>query len=308
MISVLGSINVDLVALVERLPRPGETVSGQEFATSPGGKGGNQALAARRAGAVVRMVGAVGRDHFASAAVKELAAAGVNLSDVATTPDQTGTALIFVGSDGENMIAVVPGANATVSRETAFLAVSSMGVRDTLVLQMEIPVDAIEKAASTSRERGIRTILNIAPATPDITKVAGLVDIVVANETEFEILAGRPLRSDDARVDALKALYEQTRQTIVVTLGAEGVVAIHDGRLMRAPGLKIKPLDTVGAGDTFVGYLAAQIDSGVEFHCALETAAAAASMACLARGAQPAMPMLDAVKKKIRASSETPSK
>jgi ribokinase len=299
MITVLGSINVDLVALVERLPRPGETVSGLEFATSPGGKGANQALAACRAGAAVRMVGAVGRDHFATAAVKELSAAGVNLADVATTPDQTGTALIFVGSDGENMIAVIPGANAAVSDELAQVAVSSMGIRDTLVLQMEIPVGTIERAASSSRERGIRTILNVAPATPDITKVAGLVDIVVANETEFEILVGRPLPSDDTRVDALKALYEQTRQTIVVTLGAEGVVAIHDGRLMHAPGLKIMPVDTVGAGDTFVGYLAAQIDSGVEFHRGLKTAAAAASMACLARGAQPAMPFLEEVMREL---------
>jgi ribokinase len=175
-----------------------------------------------------------------------------------------------------------------------------MGIRDTLVLQMEIPIDTIEKAALTSRKRGIRTILNIAPATSDITKVASLVDIVVANETEFEILVGRRIPSDEARVDALKALYEQTRQTIVVTLGAEGVVAIHGGRLMRAPGLKIKPLDTVGAGDTFVGYLAAQIGSGVEFHSALMTAAVAASMACLTRGAQPAMPELDAVKERLR--------
>lgn len=296
MITVLGSINVDLVAQVKRLPRPGETVAGESFVTSPGGKGANQALAARRAGAAVRMVGAVGRDYFSRDALQYLSAAGVDLSDVASVTGQTGTALIFVGSDGENVIAIVPGANAAVSDEVAKAAIGKMASRDTLLLQMEVPLDTIETAASLARGKGIRTILNLAPATPDIGRVANLVDILVANESEFEILIGRALPSNEARTAALIELHEKTRQTIVVTLGAEGVVAAHNGRLELAPSLKIEPVDTVGAGDTFTGYLAASIDGGVEFDDALKTAAAAASIACLARGAQPAMPMIEEVK------------
>ena len=295
MITVFGSINMDLIATTDRLPQPGETVSGSQFATAAGGKGANQALAARRAGSAVRMAGAVGEDGFAVPALALLDEAGVDLSGVARVAEPTGTALILVGGTGENMIAVVPGANGTVSRTDAQAAVAAMAPGDILMLQLEIPADAVEAALESARARGVMTIINTAPLTADAVRLARLADIVVANETEFALLLGREINDHQARVEALRQLHRETGQTIVVTLGADGVVAVRDGALTTAEGLEIVPVDTVGAGDTFCGYLAAGLDQGLSFADALRRAAVAGSLACLARGAQPSIPLVDAV-------------
>ncbi|MDP3899023.1 MAG: PfkB family carbohydrate kinase, partial [Mesorhizobium sp.] len=161
MITVIGSINLDLIAAVERLPAPGETVPGSRFQTAAGGKGANQALAARRAGSAVRMVGAVGRDAFAPQALELLTDGGVELSLVAESSEPTGTALILVDANGENMIAVVPGANGTVDR--ARLAELSFVAGDHVLLQQEIPLDTVDAALTAVREAGGISILNIAP-------------------------------------------------------------------------------------------------------------------------------------------------
>jgi ribokinase len=295
MITVFGSINMDLIATTDRLPQPGETVSGSQFATAAGGKGANQALAARRAGSAVRMTGAVGEDGFAVPALALLDEAGVDLSGVARVAEPTGTALILVGGTGENMIAVVPGANGTVSRTDAQAAVAAMSLGGILMLQLEIPADAVEAALESARARGVMTIINTAPLTADAVRLAPLADIVVANETEFALLLGREINGHQARLEALRQLHRETGQTIVVTLGADGVVAVRDGALTTAEGLQIVPVDTVGAGDTFCGYLAAGLDQGLSFADALRRAAVAGSLACLARGAQPSIPLADAV-------------
>jgi ribokinase len=295
MITVFGSINMDLIATTDRLPQPGETVSGSQFATAAGGKGANQALAARRAGSAVRMTGAVGEDGFAVPALALLDEAGVDLSGVARVAEPTGTALILVGGTGENMIAVVPGANGTVSRTDAQAAVAAMSPGDILMLQLEIPADAVEAALESARARGVMTIINTAPLTADAVRLARLAEIVVANETEFALLLGREINGHQARLEALRQLHRETGQTIVVTLGADGVVAVRDGALTTAEGLEIVPVDTVGAGDTFCGYLAAGLDQGLSFADALRRAAVAGSLACLARGAQPSIPLADAV-------------
>jgi ribokinase len=299
MITVFGSINMDLIATTARLPKPGETVTGTSFSTAAGGKGANQALAARRAGASVRMAGAVGSDSFADGALALLKQAGTDLSLTKTVGEPTGTAHILVGGDGENVIVVVASANGTVSTDDAQAAVETMSVGDTLMLQLEIPPESVEKALVAAKGKGIASIINIAPLTADAARLGRMADIVVANETEFELLAGREGLSAAEREDAMQALSRETGQTVIVTLGAEGVVAVRGGNVHRAKGLKIEPVDTVGAGDTFCGYLAAGLDAGLDFDAALRRAAVAGSLACLNPGAQSAIPLAAEVDAKI---------
>jgi ribokinase len=291
MITVLGSINIDLVATAERLPRSGETVAGSALATVAGGKGANQALAVCRAGHPVRMVGAVGEDAFAGLALALLREAGADLGFVRQVGEPTGTALILVGGDGENMITVIPGANGFVGEADIEASLSGMGAGDILMLQFEIPAPVVEQALKAARAGGVLTILNIAPLVPETVGIAALADIVVANETEFERLAGASLPSAEAREDALRRLHAETGQTIVVTLGGDGAMAMEDGVFHQVRSLPITPVDTVGAGDTFCGYLAAGIARGDGLHRAMRDAATAGSLACLSRGAQSAMPL-----------------
>ncbi|TCP89365.1 ribokinase [Rhizobium sp. PP-CC-2G-626] len=295
MITVFGSINMDLIATTARLPKPGETVTGNSFTTAAGGKGANQALAATRAGASVRMAGAVGWDAFAESALGLMKEAGTDLSLVKTANEPTGTAHILVGGDGENVIVVVASANGTVNEADALAAIETMTPQDTLVLQLEIPPEAVEGALLAARERGVRSIINIAPLTEHAAALGRMADIVVANETEFERLAGRDRLSPEERQSAIHALSAETGQTVIVTLGADGVIAMHEGEMFAADGLVIEPVDTVGAGDTFCGYLAAGLDAGLPFETALRRAAVAGSLACLKPGAQPAIPLASAV-------------
>lgn len=299
MITVFGSINMDLIANTARLPKPGETVAGTGFATAAGGKGANQALAARRAGADVRMAGAVGKDEFAGPALALLEESGADLDGIKKVPGPTGTALILVGGDGENMIAVVPGANGTLGSADASVAIKTMTRTDSLVLQLEIPASAVETALHEAKAAGIRTILNLAPLTEDAARLGRMADIVIANETEFELLAGESNMGPAEREAALLRLHGETGQILIVTLGAEGVIAIREGQIEKAKGLTIEPVDTVGAGDTFCGYLAASLDAGIAFDHALHRAAVAGSLACLKAGAQPSIPLADDVDSRL---------
>jgi ribokinase len=299
MITVFGSINMDLIVTTARLPQPGETVAGSSFSTAAGGKGANQALAAARAGARVSMVGAVGQDAFAEPALALLGEAGADLSAIRRTEEPTGTALILVGGDGENMIAVVSGANGTVTPADAEAAVAAMKAGDIIMLQMEVPAPAVRAAMTAAQAKGVRTMFNTAPLTEDATALSQLASIIVANETEFDLLIGRQALDADQRLEAMRDLHAQTGQTLVVTLGADGVVALHDGDMLTTKGLEIEPVDTVGAGDTFCGYLAAGLDQGLEFAAALRRAAVAGSLACLKKGAQPAIPLSAEVEARI---------
>ena len=301
MITVFGSINMDLIATTAALPKPGETVPGSSFSTAAGGKGANQALAASRAGSRVRMAGAVGTDTFADSALALLKEAGTELSFVLHASEPTGTALILVGGDGENMIAVVPGANGTLTVDEAVKTVDAMSAGDILLLQLEIPAAAVEAALKAARDKGVTSVLSTAPFTADAVRLAALADVVIANETEFDALSGSSSASQAERLAMLQRLHSASRQTFVVTLGAEGVVAIRDGQVLSAEGLVIEPVDTVGAGDTFCGYLAASLDQGIDFTQALRRAAVAGSLACLTRGAQPSVPLADAVDRALQA-------
>lgn len=288
MIVVFGSTNLDQVGTVSRLPAPGETVAGGTFSMAPGGKGANQALAARRAGAEVRHVSAVGDDAFADMALDLLEKGGVDLSQVRKAPAATGIAMIFVDGAGENVIAVLPGANGTVSAADAERNLAGLSGNDTILVQQEIPQAATRRALEIAREKGARSVINTAPFLPDTPELAPLADIVVANETEFALLSGRSIDELDAAMDEW---VRQTGRTIVVTLGPDGARAASPEGKFAVPAYKITPVDTVGAGDTFCGYLAASLDAGLSLEKAMRRAAVAGSLACLNPGAQPAIPL-----------------
>jgi ribokinase len=278
MILVFGSINVDLVVPVAALPLPGETVLGRDYALLGGGKGANQALAARRAGAAVWLAGAVGADSFAGVALDPLRAAGVDTSLVRVADRPTGVAAIMVSETGENLIAVASGAN--MRARAAALPDDMLGPATLLVVQMEVPPAETAAAIARVRARGGRAILNLAPALPLDPALLPQIDLVVANEGEVSALAAAP-----------EALARKLRRGLVVTRGAEGALAhLADGGRLAVPALPIAPIDTTGAGDAFVGVLAAALDQGQPLEAALRRAGAAAGLVCLATGAQTAMP------------------
>jgi len=272
-VCVVGSTNLDLVATAAALPRPGETVMGHGYAEHPGGKGLNQAVAAARAGASTVFVSAVGDD-----------AAGVGLLQVMRDDDidtthvrivagvPTGRAIIGVADDGENSIIVVSGAN-------RFVAVDQAPASKVVLSQLEVPVEAIERAFFQGRSAGAVTILNPAPAASVPASVLAVTDIVVPNEHEVGLLGG---------VDALLAAGVGH---VVVTLGADGAVVHHsDGTVDHVAAFAVEAVDTTGAGDTFCGTLAARLALGDELPAALRHAAAAAALSTTRAGAVPSIP------------------
>jgi len=278
MIVVFGSINVDLIVPVPHLPRPGETVLGSNYALLPGGKGANQALAARRAGADVVLAGAVGGDPFADVALGLLRRANVDTRLVRVVEQPTGCAAIMVSSEAENMIAVAPGANSSTRSDQ--VPDELIGAGTTLVAQMEVPPSETALLIRRQRAGGGYSLLNLAPALPVDAALLEELDLLVANKGEAATLGSSPER-----------LAERLRHGLVVTRGAAGAVALlRDGTRIEMPALAIEPIDTTGAGDTFVGVLAAALDLGAPLETALRRASAAAGLACLARGAQTAMP------------------
>lgn len=269
-IHIAGSINLDLVVQCERLPGPGETILGGHFSRHPGGKGANQALAARRLGGDVAMIGCVGRDSEAEAALGLLDAAGVDLTGLTRLADiPTGVALIAVSEDGENQIVVAPGANAELGPD--FLPEQIDGA---LIGQLEIPVDTLLAAAQ--RCSGL-VVLNLAPALDVPTALVERADVLVVNESEAEFYG----------LDALLA----SGGLVVLTLGAEGAVIYRNGEeLARACPPAVEAVDTTGAGDTFVGALTVALLEDQSLERALVFACAAGAASCLGEGAQTAIP------------------
>lgn len=293
MITVFGSCGLDLIANVPRLPAPGETVLGGVFGMSPGGKGANQAMAVKRSGRAVRFAGAVGNDDFSVRALEMLKAEGVDLSATKVAEGEaTQIASIFVDARGENVIAVLPGANATMSPADADKALGDLPAGAIVMLQQEITQAATDRALDIAKERGLVSILNTAPFLPDTPGQARKATILVANETEFALLCNGQTEPLD---ELMQAWARENHQTVIVTLGSEGARAATPEAVISVPALKVTPVDTVGAGDTFCGYLAAGLDAGLDLEAAMRRAATAASLACLKSGAQPAVPTIKEV-------------
>ena len=287
MIVVLGSINLDLVARVPRFGQPGETRVAESFAMHPGGKGANQALAAARAGARVTMAGAVGRDAFAAPALAGLRAGGVDVGAVRAVAGPTGLALIEVAASGENRILIVAGANAHA--DASDVRADWLGPSTVVLLQQEIPAAANLALAARARAAGARVVLNAAPARAVEPALLDHVSMLVVNETEMRSLAAASKLPDEPV--AFTAGFARRHGGIaVVTLGAQGAVAGERGTgyVLRAP--PVAAVDTTGAGDAFVGALAAAVERGCPLRAALSWGVAAGTLACKRAAAQPSLP------------------
>ena len=285
---VVGSINMDMVMRVPRIPRPGETVPGGRIRRYPGGKGANQAVAAARAGAAVAMVGAVGRDDAGTAMLESLAAAGVDGADVCRSADAaTGTAMIVVDGSGANAIALAEGANLAVRPEDVARAIAA---RDpaVVVVQREVPDDAVRAALDHAPEGAIR-VLNAAPLEPEAELPLDVVDLLIVNEIEASDLLGTTVTSADA-AHAARNVAAGVGRGCVITLGGDGLAAHVDGRPHRLSAHPVDIVDTTGAGDAFCGAMAAALALGETLPTALAWGNAAGALAATRPGAQPSMP------------------
>lgn len=297
---ICGSLNMDLVARVAVLPRPGETVAGHGLQRLPGGKGLNQAVAAARMGAEVAMIGARGDDADGAALAALLIAEGIDVRGLcvrlpgAAGPAHTGLAQVLVADDGENAIVVHGGANATLTpaegRAALMAAWPDEGTaraERVAVAQLETPPATVAAFFEAARARGARTLLNTAPALPGTQDLLALADVVVLNETELAYYAGA-ITEDPAA--AVRRLISRPQQTIIVTLGAQGAVVITADAVMRHAAPTVTVVDTTGAGDCFCGVLAASLAQGHDIAAAVPRAVAAASLAVTRVGAAPSMP------------------
>ncbi len=295
---VLGSINLDLVARVDQIPGPGDTRLAHELSVSAGGKGANQALAARRMGAATIFLGTVGNDAFARQAVTELSHDGVNLAHLQTESAlPTGIAMITVDSRGQNAITVADGANRATG-DSALASLDQMVERaDYVVLQNEIPLSTVERAVHVAHRHQATVIWDPAPALP--RPVRGLLgaDIVIPNQREAESLLGA--RIEDVRT--AKAMARQLKaegpEVVVIKLGSQGVVWATLHGVFYLPAIAVKAIDTVGAGDVFAGSLAARLDAGDGLAEAMGWANVAAGLSTTGKGAQPSFPYWEAVRK-----------
>ncbi len=285
---VVGSINVDLVLRLPRLPAPGETVLGGALTRQHGGKGANQAVAAARAGAHAYLVGAVGSADGQDS-VDELAVSGVDVRWVRRSGEPTGLAVVQVADDtGENQIAVAPGANATVSADDvgAALGVLQLGPADVVVLSFELPAAPLRLAADVARGTGARLVVNPAPADPHrLDLLAGAV--TTPNERELAVLTAA---ADRPAADAAVALSDRTGGPVVVTLGARGALLADFGLLEHIAAHQVVVRDTTGAGDTLTGVLAASLAQGHELRAAVRRAVVAAALTVTREGARAGLP------------------
>jgi ribokinase len=297
---VAGSINMDVVATAERHPRIGETVAGKQVLYFPGGKGANQAVAAAKLGAPTTLIGRLGKDAFGAELRTFLAAQGIDLSLVKDTEAHTGTAIITI-ADADNTIVVVPGANAMVSEVDVGAPQLAQG--DIAVSQFEIPQPAINAFFKRARTARATTILNPAPAIEFDDGLLDLVDILILNESELGLLAKTELRDTDEHerfIDAARALRDERDMIVCVTLGKRGVVALADGKQLIVEGRAVKAVDTTGAGDCFVGAVAALLADGQSIRNAITYANVAASLCVQRIGAAPSMPTVAEVSKALR--------
>lgn len=299
---MLGSINQDVVAFVEKLPLPGETVVARDFAHFPGGKGANQVVAAARMGAGTLMIGAVGADEPGSWMQAFLQENGVDTEMVGINSRQpTGQAFINVSATGENAIVIVPGANAGLTpADIRFERLTGCGI---FLAQLECPVETIKSFFSSDAARRGTTILNAAPALPEGAGLFPLVDILILNESELAAYAGLPEPPDDVET-AIKGagnLIGREGQAVIVTLGEKGAVVVNGERSELIPVRRANVTDTTGAGDCFCGTLAAALADGYTLNEAVRFAVTAASISVERSGAATSMPARAEVEKVMRA-------
>jgi ribokinase len=288
MITVFGSVGMDLLFSLPHLPAIGETVLTPAYTTAMGGKGANQAVAAARDGGRVRFVGSAGPDRFGDDARSLLRAEGIDLAGLATVDAPTCVASIHFDTHGRNQIAVASGANLLTRADALQPGILAAG--DWLVLQMEIPSGEVSKAMALAKARSARVILNLAPVLPVEEAALRQVDVLVLNEHEAAVLCTHMGQASDAPAELAGPLAKLLGTTVIVTLGPDGAVGARGDQLWQVPSMPVKTVDTTGAGDCFVGVLAATMDRGFEMQPAMRRACVAASMACTLVGAAQSFP------------------
>jgi ribokinase len=293
---VLGSINQDFVLKVERRPQPGETVTNAELSTHNGGKGANQAAAAALLGASVTFLGRVGDDEFGEPLVRALADRGIDTSLVQRAPDaSTGAAFITVTPDGENSITVAPGANRSLTPQDVDAASGTIGGARVLVAQMEIPVKTVLRAVEVASERGARALVNLAPTFEVPRELLEKLDPLVVNEHEATFLLGSGVEGVDGALSAAPELLSLGPRAAVITIGEAGAVFADGESVKHLPAPQVDVVDTTGAGDAFVGALAAQLARAASLEEAVAYAVRAGAAAVTREGAQGALPTPEVV-------------
>jgi ribokinase len=284
---VLGSANMDLILRVTSLPRAGETVLGEDAVLRPGGKGANQAVAAALAGVPVWMAGCLGDDGHATVIRKALGQAGVHTQFLRTAPGRSsGHAVVLVTPDGENAIAVSPGANHAVTVEDVEALTAELRPGDVLLLQLELPVAVVERAITGTAGLDVRVILNLAPAGQLAREALDRVDVLVVNRSEAEYLLGTELGDERELPEAVRALRDLGPATVVLTAGGAGALFGDADGARHVPALPVDVVDTAGAGDAFVGVLTAELCRGRDVSSAVQAATRAGAAAVRSHGAQ----------------------
>jgi ribokinase len=300
-IVVVGSINMDLIARGERIPRPGETIVGGGFRTVPGGKGANQAVASARLGANVRIIGRVGADAFGDLMLENLHKAGVEASAVGRDAEEaSGIALIMIDEAAQNSILVAPGANMRLTPAHVEAAEAVIAAADVLLVQLEIMPETVLRAAELAHAHGVQVVLNPAPARPLPAGLHRLVDVLIPNEYEAALMTGAPVGSVEEAKAAAQMLLALGPQTVIITLGGRGSLLVQAGISQHFPAFKVTPVDTTAAGDAFVGCFATALAEGAALEEAVRWGNAAGALAATRLGAQPSLPQRQEVEELLK--------
>lgn len=294
MIYVLGSINMDMVAVTPYMPKNGETLKALKYYTNPGGKGANQACAIAKLGGKVKMIGKVGTDAYGPYMKQNLASFGVDVEHVTSVDTTSGIAIIVV-VDGDNRIILDAGANDCVTKEDVDCGLKDAKSGDILIMQLEIPMDIVTYAADIAKQKGMIVILNPAPAAELGQDLLCNVDIITPNETETEIITGVSPDSEVELALAVKNFYKFGIKNVVITMGSRGAIVTYGNNIVPIESRKVKAVDTTSAGDTYVGAIAVKLDEGVDIVTACKFASVASSITVTREGAAKSIPTLKEV-------------
>lgn len=298
---VVGSLNMDLVTRASRLPRGGETLVGQSFATVPGGKGANQAVAAARLGAEVAMIGCIGSDAYGAQLRDALLVEGIDCQAVSEVPGSSGVALIVVDDSSQNAIVIVAGSNGQLTPASLLAFDAVLQAAEVIVCQLEVPMDTVGYALTRGRELGKTVILNPAPASgPLPADWYACIDYLIPNESEASALSGVPVDSLDSAKVAATHLLKAGAGKVIVTLGSQGALFADGQGFEHLLAPKVQAVDTTAAGDTFVGGFAAALASGQSEAEAIRFGQVAAALSVTRAGAQPSIPTLHDVEGFVR--------
>ena len=293
-IVVVGSSNTDMVIKLGWLPKPGETILGEEFIMAAGGKGANQAVAAAMLGGDVTLVARVGADIFGEQAIQNFQKVGINTDFIITDKENaSGVALIYVDKKGENTIAVASGANSKLSKEDVTTAEQKIKSANILLLQLETPLETVQYAARLASEAGVKVILNPAPARELDETLLRTITILTPNESETELLTGIKVDDEKSAIRAAEVLKEKGVSEIIITMGAKGSFLIRDNKAFLIPTKKIKAIDTTAAGDAFNGALSYALAKKEPLDKAVRFANLVGALSATKLGAQPSMPTYD---------------